>query len=238
VLVELTAPGTVQLNQQPCVNQVLPPDQAELHQPWRCRPDLRQPNLPPSFNADLSSAEPSRRGDGYDIGRKHHEGESMAKARLHRRYTPQLEQLDQLRPLSFYADRAELQVNALHVFPDDDGHGIAISFLTAHGSVNVLLPPELAAARRFRDVLSQIIADLSGPEGLSEGQRQLARRVATIAIACEKLEGDAAAGDAVDLVLYGMLVDRMGRCFDRLGLKRQQRDVTPSVAAYLREAAE
>jgi hypothetical protein len=101
--------------------------------------------------------------------------------------------------------------------------------------LHVVAPGDTAWARRFRDVLSQIIADLSGPEGLSEGQRQLARRAATIAIACEKLEGDAAAGEAVDLVLYGMLVDRMGRCFDRLGLKRQQRDVTPSLGEIIRE---
>jgi hypothetical protein len=41
--------------------------------------------------------------------------------------------------------------------------------------------------RRWRDVLDQILADLSCEEGLSEGQRQMARRAATIAIACEKL---------------------------------------------------
>jgi hypothetical protein len=97
---------------------------------------------------------------------------------------------------------------------------------------------DCAWSRRFRDVLAEIVSDLGGHEILSEGQRQIARRAATIAIACEKLEGDAAAGSAIDLVLYGMLVDRMGRCFDRLGLKRQARDVAPSVADYLREAAE
>jgi hypothetical protein len=48
-------------------------------------------------------------------------------------------------------------------------------------------------------VLTQIIADLSGPEGLSEGQRQLARRAATLSIMCEKLEGEAAAGRDIDL---------------------------------------
>jgi hypothetical protein len=79
--------------------------------------------------------------------------------------------------------------------------------------------------RRFADVLGQIIADISGPEGLSEGQRQLARRAATIAITCEKMEGRAAAGEDINLELYGRLSDRLGRCFQRLGLKRQARDV-------------
>jgi hypothetical protein len=93
---------------------------------------------------------------------------------------------------------------------------------------------DTAWARRFRDVLAEIVSDLSGPEGLSEGQRQLARRAATIAIACEKLEGEAAAGHEIDLVVYGMLTDRLGRCFHRLGLKRQQRDVSPTLQDYLR----
>src|SRR6516165_1441058 len=89
--------------------------------------------------------------------------------------------------------------------------------------------------RRFRDILAEITNDLGGADLLSEGQRQLARRAATIAIACERLEGEAAAGNAIDLVTYGMLVDRMGRCFDRLGLKRQACDVTKSLHEILHE---
>jgi hypothetical protein len=82
-------------------------------------------------------------------------------------------------------------------------------------------------ARRWRDVLAEIISDLGGHDGLSEGQRQLARRCATIAIACEKMEGEAAQGAEIDLETYGTLTDRLGRCFQRLGLRRQSRDITP-----------
>ncbi len=32
-------------------------------------------------------------------------------------------------------------------------------------------PGDTAWSRRYRDVLAQIIADLGGPQGLSEGQR-------------------------------------------------------------------
>jgi hypothetical protein len=99
----------------------------------------------------------------------------------------------------------------------------------------VVRPGDTAWARRFRDVLAEITSDLGGADLLSEGQRQLARRAATIAIACERLEGEAAAGNAIDLVTYGMLVDRMGRCFDRLGLKRQACDVTKSLHEILHE---
>jgi hypothetical protein len=40
-------------------------------------------------------------------------------------------------------------------------------------------PGDTAWARRFRDVLAEIVSDLGGPDMLSEGQRQLARRAAT-----------------------------------------------------------
>jgi len=84
--------------------------------------------------------------------------------------------------------------------------------------------------RRFRDVLAEITSDLGGADLLSEGQRHLARRCATISIACEKLEGEAAAGTPIDLELYGRLTDRLGRAFQRLGLKREPRDIGPSLA--------
>jgi hypothetical protein len=90
-------------------------------------------------------------------------------------------------------------------------------------------------ARRFRDVLAEIVNDLGGADLLSEGQRQLARRCATIAIACERMEGEAALGNEIDLDAYGTLTDRLGRALQRLGLKRQARNVTPpSIEEYAR----
>jgi hypothetical protein len=90
-------------------------------------------------------------------------------------------------------------------------------------------------ARRWRDVLSEIVSDLGGVDLLSEGQKQLARRCATISIACEKMEGSAASGKEIDLVAYGQLTDRLGRTLQRLGLKRQPRNVTPpSIEEYRR----
>jgi hypothetical protein len=84
--------------------------------------------------------------------------------------------------------------------------------------LHVVPPGDGKWARRFADVLRGISADLGGPNGLSEMQRQLARRATMIAIACERMEGEAAAGREIDLELYGSLVDRLGRCFARLGL--------------------
>jgi hypothetical protein len=108
------------------------------------------------------------------------------------------------------------------------------SAVTNGKRLHVAAPGDGAWARRFRDVLEQIVADLSGPDGLSEGQRQLARRCATIAIACERLEGEAAAGNEINLEVYGTLTDRLGRCFQRLGLKRQARDTGLTLNDLLR----
>lgn len=110
------------------------------------------------------------------------------------------------------------------------------SAVTNGQRLHVVRPGDTAWSRRFRDVLAEIISDIGGPDaGLSEGQRQLARRAATICIQCERMEGVAAAGQDINLEDYGKLTDRLGRCFARLGLKRQPKDVTPNLQQYLRE---
>jgi hypothetical protein len=79
------------------------------------------------------------------------------------------------------------------------------SAVTNGRRLHVVNPGDTAWARRFKDVLAEITNDLSGADLLSEGQRQLIRRAATISIACEAMEGDAAAGAAIDLELYGRI---------------------------------
>jgi hypothetical protein len=90
-----------------------------------------------------------------------------------------------------------------------------------------------AEARRYRDVLAAIVSDLGGIDHLSEGQKQMARRAGMLAVQCEKIEAAAVSGAAVDLETYGQLVDRLGRAFGRLGLKRVAKDITPSLDEYL-----
>jgi hypothetical protein len=89
-------------------------------------------------------------------------------------------------------------------------------------------------ARRWRDLFAEIIGDLGGADLLSEGQKQLARRCATISIACERMEGEAALGNEINLDVYGTLTDRLGRALQRLGLKRQPRNVSPTLGDLLR----
>ena len=73
---------------------------------------------------------------------------------------------------------------------------------------------------------------------LSDGQRQLARRCATIAIECEKLKFCASSGRQIDLDCCGQVTDRLGLAFGRLGLKRAARDLAPSLGEYVAARAE
>jgi hypothetical protein len=94
-----------------------------------------------------------------------------------------------------------------------------------------------AAYRRFKDVLEQILADMGGAEHLSEGQRQLCRRAATLSIMAEGMEAEAVGGKGFDIDTYGQLTDRLGRCLQRLGLERKARPVTDDIDAVLDRVA-
>lgn len=99
-----------------------------------------------------------------------------------------------------------------------------------------------ARGRRFRETLTQIIDDLGGPAVLSEAQIQLARRCAMISLACEELECRSVLHDEeIDLDLFGQLTDRLGRTFQRLGIKRAADHVASPkleviIAAHTRKA--
>lgn len=89
-------------------------------------------------------------------------------------------------------------------------------------------------ARRFRDILSEITSDLGGSDTLSEGQRQLARRASMLSVRGELMEAEAVKSGEMDLAAYGSLTDQLGRVFNRLGLKRVARDMTPDLRDYIR----
>ena len=91
----------------------------------------------------------------------------------------------------------------------------------------------LKVSRPFRDVLASIATDLGGVDRLSEGQKQIARRCAMLSVRCEIMESAAVAGQPFDLDAYGQLTDRLGRAFQRLGLRRVMHDVTPDLGTYL-----
>ena len=87
-------------------------------------------------------------------------------------------------------------------------------------------------ARRFRDILDAITADLGGRDQISEGEHQLARRAAALSVQAEIQEAWLAGQrfDKVDVEEFVKLVNALNRTLITIGLKRRARDVTPTLA--------
>jgi hypothetical protein len=82
-----------------------------------------------------------------------------------------------------------------------------------------------AWARRWKDIAAEFVADLGGAACLTEAQRQLIRRCATLALAAERAEAEIADGKAIDVDLYVTLCNGLGRCLARLGVKSRAASV-------------
>jgi len=86
-------------------------------------------------------------------------------------------------------------------------------------------------ARRFREIYCNIEADLGGD--LTEAQRHLCARAATLAIWCEAREVELAEGADFDASAYSTVSNSLRRLLSDLGLERRARDITPTLAQYL-----
>ena len=84
-----------------------------------------------------------------------------------------------------------------------------------------------AAARRFRDILAEMLVDLGGSDRLSEIQRQLVRRFASLSVEAEILEMSIAQGKPLDLQAYSVIVSALSRLASLLGLERRMKEVQP-----------
>ena len=85
-------------------------------------------------------------------------------------------------------------------------------------------------ARRFREIVTGIEADLGGD--LTEAQKHLLARAATLAVWSEARETDLANGIDFDAVQYATISNAMRRLLSDLGLERRARDVT-SLSDYI-----
>jgi hypothetical protein len=92
-----------------------------------------------------------------------------------------------------------------------------------------------AWARRYRDLLELHADDLGGAGLLSEAQHSLIRRVATLEIELERLEGRLSEGNDVDLDVYARTASHLRRILETLGIERAKRDVTPDIRTYLEQ---
>jgi hypothetical protein len=88
-------------------------------------------------------------------------------------------------------------------------------------------------ARRFQDLYEDIGADLGGLDLLSEAQKQMIRRAATLSAESERQEAEWANGRPFDLAAYATTANCLRRLFETLGIERRSRDITPSLGSYL-----
>jgi hypothetical protein len=95
-----------------------------------------------------------------------------------------------------------------------------------------------AWARRFRDLVEAHVTDLGGSDALSEAQKSLIRRVATIECELERYEGLLSQGQEVSLDEYARAASHLRRLLETLGLRRVSKDVTPDLRDIARYYSE
>jgi hypothetical protein len=92
------------------------------------------------------------------------------------------------------------------------------------------------AARRARELVEAIEADLGGADRLSEGTKQLARRAAVLSVFIENSEASWLAGQEVQLGDYLSAVNSQRRVLTTIGLERRQREI-PTLDEHLAKLA-
>jgi hypothetical protein len=100
------------------------------------------------------------------------------------------------------------------------------------GNGKVLLPMtdgRSLTARRFAALYEDICLDLGGVDSLSEGERQLIRRAATLSAESERLEAEWANGREFDIVEYSTISNCLRRVLETIGLHRRAKPVTNAV---------
>lgn len=89
--------------------------------------------------------------------------------------------------------------------------------------------------RRFREITADMESDLGGD--LTEAQRHLVARSATLAIWCEARETDLAQGLEFDASQYATVANALRRLLSDLGIERRAKDVT-DLRTYINRAGQ
>jgi hypothetical protein len=92
-----------------------------------------------------------------------------------------------------------------------------------------------AIARRYRDVICAIIADLGGESRLSEARLQLIRRFSALVVQAETMEAALVDGKPFDSGAHAHISSALVRLAARVGLNRVPKNVTPDLRDYLEE---
>ena len=87
-----------------------------------------------------------------------------------------------------------------------------------------------AAQRMFNELLS----DLGGEEHVSAGQRAIAESAAVLKAMADDQGARFLGGEPIDVTGFATIANSLRRLLCDLGLERKQRDVTPTLTAYLK----
>ena len=121
--------------------------------------------------------------------------------------------------------------------PPENGTDTApsrLTYLPLVGAVDGRTKPALA----FKNAVADFVEDLGGEQAISRAELELVRRCAGLAVLAAQHEAAIVAGGALDIEAYIAIVNAQGRALSRLGLRRRQRDVTPTLVEYLGAKAE
>jgi len=100
-----------------------------------------------------------------------------------------------------------------------------------------------APAKHYKSIAADLLSDLGGSGECSTGEVELIRRISALGVLCSQVESKIVKGEALsdaEHANYIAALNAQSRCLARVGLRRRQRDVTPTVAEYIaaKEAAE
>jgi hypothetical protein len=90
-----------------------------------------------------------------------------------------------------------------------------------------------AEARRFKDLVSSFAAGLGGESALTEAERALVRNAALLTVQSERLQAALLAGREVNSEELARLANSSARVFAALRIKREPKEVAPTLPQYL-----
>lgn len=93
-----------------------------------------------------------------------------------------------------------------------------------------------AEARRFRDLVLEILQDQGGLENCAQARIQLIRRFAAASVIAEALEAKFVNGQQIDIGIHGQLCSSLVRIAQRIGINRRLKNVTQALADYIESA--
>ena len=109
----------------------------------------------------------------------------------------------------------------------------ARSAVTNHKDMLPGLDGRSATARRFRDLVNAVVADMGGLDRCSEIKLGLLRRLAAATVQAELLEARMVNGEQIDIGQLCTLASTTVRIASRVGLERRTKPVLPTVKDYL-----